>query len=100
MRRCYSESNAAGIDDSYSQMFGQLLKHRRQIISLLRLLIDKTKSERGYSATGRLLSRVLHTLAGIYPINSRFVNTDEWENPGKSRLRNMFISLLRPSCRI
>lgn len=47
------------------------------------LLVDKTKSERGYTSTGRLITRVLHTIAETYPINSRFVNTDEWEGPGR-----------------
>jgi proteasome activator subunit 4 len=59
------------------------VKDKKKIIDLLALLINKTKSERGYSGAGRLLARVLHTLAGVYPLNGRFVNTDEWEDPGK-----------------
>lgn len=46
------------------------------------LLIDKTRSERGYTSTGRLITRTLHTLAEIYPTNSRFVNSDVWDDPG------------------
>jgi proteasome activator subunit 4 len=60
----------------------QLMTYREQIIGVLTLLTEKTKSERGYTGTGRLLTRVLHTLAGVYPLNSRFVNSDEWEDPG------------------
>lgn len=60
----------------------QLLKYKPQILNLLALLVDKTKSERGYTSTGRLISRVLHTVAGVYPLNSRFVNSDEWTDPG------------------
>lgn len=58
--------------------------YRQQIIDVLSLLTEKTKSERGYTGTGRLLNRVLHTLAGVYPLNSRFVNSGEWEDPGAS----------------
>ncbi|EIN13635.1 hypothetical protein PUNSTDRAFT_94829 [Punctularia strigosozonata HHB-11173 SS5] len=58
-----------------------LLKHKAAILEVMRLLVEKTKNERGYSSTGRLITRVLHTLAGVYPLNSRFVNTDEWDDP-------------------
>ncbi|KAF8274047.1 hypothetical protein EI94DRAFT_1714621 [Lactarius quietus] len=57
-----------------------LLKHKDDIIDLLSLLADKTLNERGYSGTGRLINRVLGTLVGIYPLNARFVNTDEWNS--------------------
>lgn len=46
------------------------------------LLVEKTKSERGYSGTGRIIARFLHTIAGVYVIGGRFVNTDEWDDPG------------------
>ena len=46
-------------------------------------MIEKTKSERGYAGTGRLLHRIMHTLVGVYPINSRFVNSDEWDDSGR-----------------
>ncbi|KAG5350853.1 hypothetical protein C0989_009023 [Termitomyces sp. Mn162] len=42
---------------------------------------NKTKSERGYTSTGRLIMRTLHTLAETYPTNSRFVNADVWDDP-------------------
>ncbi|KAJ6627278.1 hypothetical protein B0H10DRAFT_1780024 [Mycena sp. CBHHK59/15] len=58
-----------------------VLKHKEQVLGLLSLLVEKTKGERGFSGTGRLLSRILHNIAGVYPINSRFVNTDEWQDP-------------------
>jgi proteasome activator subunit 4 len=51
------------------------------ILEVISQLVEKTKNERGYSSTGRLLTRVLHTLAGVYPVNSRFVNSDEWDDP-------------------
>lgn len=46
------------------------------------LLVEKTKSERGYTGTGRLINRILHTAATIYTLNSRYVNPDEWDSPG------------------
>lgn len=52
-------------------------------MELLSLLADKTFNERGYSGTGRLVHRVLSTLAGVYPLNARFVNTDEWNSEGR-----------------
>ena len=62
----------------------QLLKHKDSIIELLILLVDKTKSERGYSGTGRLITRLLNTISAAYPINSRFVNSDEWNDEGEN----------------
>lgn len=62
----------------------QLLKHKDAILDLLNVLIEKTKSERGFSGSGRLVQRLMHTLCGVYPTNSRLVNTDEWESEGIS----------------
>lgn len=60
----------------------QLLRYQSEILALLKLLVDKTKSERGYTSTGRLITRILNTTGGVYPLNTRFVNTDEWDTPG------------------
>ena len=60
----------------------QLLQHKGEILELLTLMIERTKSERGYAGTGRLIHRIMHTLVGVYPIDSRFVNSDEWDDPG------------------
>ncbi|KAI0296143.1 hypothetical protein BC826DRAFT_1005479 [Russula brevipes] len=65
-----------------------LLKHKGDIMELLSLLADKTFSERGYSGTGRLIHRVLSTLVGMYPLNARFVNTDDWNSEGFDRGHN------------
>ncbi|KAN0100847.1 hypothetical protein V8E55_000831, partial [Tylopilus felleus] len=59
-----------------------LLKHKETVIRLLSLLLEKTKSERGYSGTAALASRVLHTLTAVYPIHNHFVNGDQWTDPG------------------
>lgn len=58
-----------------------LLKYKQEIIDLLLMLMDKTKSERGFSGAGRLMTKIMHTLSEVYPLNSRFVNTGEWEDP-------------------
>ncbi|KAI0728586.1 ARM repeat-containing protein [Fomitopsis betulina] len=58
-----------------------LLRYKSDILTLASLLVEKTRSERGYSSTGRLLNRVLSTLTTVYPINSRCVNTKEWDRP-------------------
>ncbi|KAL6304169.1 ARM repeat-containing protein [Sparassis latifolia] len=68
---------------------GALLKYKAQMIELMTLLIDKTKSERGFSGTGRLISRILHTVSSVYPINARFVNTDEWDEPEFNQNHNL-----------
>ncbi|KAH7104315.1 ARM repeat-containing protein [Auriculariales sp. MPI-PUGE-AT-0066] len=58
-----------------------LLKHKDDILRLLLMLVEKCKAERGYSGSARLMTRVMHTLSSVYPLNSRFVNSDEWEDP-------------------
>jgi proteasome activator subunit 4 len=50
----------------------------------MKLLVDKTKTERGYSATSRLITSVMYTLSCTYPLNGRFVNSNEWNDPGKN----------------
>ncbi|KAG6817600.1 hypothetical protein H0H87_006228 [Tephrocybe sp. NHM501043] len=66
-----------------------LLKYKQQILGLFVLLVEKTKSERGYTSTGRLITRALHTLAEAYPTNSRFVNTYEWDDPAFNKDHNV-----------
>lgn len=57
------------------------LKYKTQILGLMSLLIDKCKSERGYSGTGRLINRIMYTMTSAYPIRARFLDADEWNNP-------------------
>lgn len=61
----------------------QFLKYKTQILGLMSLLIDKCKSERGYSGTGRLINRIMYTMTSAYPIRARFLDADEWNNPGR-----------------
>jgi proteasome activator subunit 4 len=62
----------------------QLLTYKQQILKLLKLLVEKTKSERGYTGTGRLITRILNTIGDTYPLKSRFLNTEEWDDPSTS----------------
>ncbi|KZS93077.1 ARM repeat-containing protein [Sistotremastrum niveocremeum HHB9708] len=58
-----------------------LLKHKAIILSLLSSLVLHTKSERGFSGAGRLLVRILHTIAGTYTQESRWVDDETWNDP-------------------
>ena len=60
----------------------QLLKYKNDLLSLLRLLRDKTFSKRGYAWSGKLLSSMLLTLSHTYPLENRFVNPEEWDSEG------------------
>ncbi|KAI0762664.1 ARM repeat-containing protein [Fomes fomentarius] len=62
-----------------------MLKYKDQLLGLVSLLVEKTKSERGYTGTGRLINRILHSAATIYTVNSRYVNPDEWDAPEFNR---------------
>lgn len=95
LRGCFGYGGTAVSQRCQGSLFNilmtcQLLKHKDDVISLLSLLVEKTKSERGYTGTGRLITRALHTLAGVYPLNGHFVNDEEWEDPSK------LIDMLRP----
>jgi Proteasome-substrate-size regulator, mid region len=79
LRSVYSSWSSS---PAIERLLWQLLKHKNKILELLNLLINKTKSERGYSSTGRLLTRITHALSAVYPLNNRFVNTDEWDSAG------------------
>lgn len=61
----------------------QLLKHKQTLLDLFNLLIEKTKSKRGYSTSGGILTHLLSTLSGTYPFDAQFVNSEEWNSPGQ-----------------
>lgn len=64
-------------------MISQLLKHEQEIMDLLKALVDGCRNERGYSATGRLLTLILQALTNVYVMEHRCLNPDEWSNPGE-----------------
>ncbi|TDL28808.1 ARM repeat-containing protein [Rickenella mellea] len=57
-----------------------LLKYKTELMTLFRLLRDKTFSKRGFSWSGKLLSSALLTLTHTYPLENKFVNPDEWNS--------------------
>ncbi|KAG8874746.1 hypothetical protein FRB97_005668 [Tulasnella sp. 331] len=58
-----------------------VLSYKKEMISLLRLLHEKAVSKRGFTFTGRFLSSLLLMLTHTYPLETRFVNEDEWNSP-------------------
>ncbi|PWN28316.1 hypothetical protein BDZ90DRAFT_250757 [Jaminaea rosea] len=66
-----------------------LLKHRIELLELLSLLVDRTRSERGYSLVARLVQRVIATLVGLYPIEWRPYNAEEWDDPEVQKKAHM-----------
>ncbi|KZT19390.1 hypothetical protein NEOLEDRAFT_1142177 [Neolentinus lepideus HHB14362 ss-1] len=57
-----------------------VVKYRDELLSLFKLLHERTLSKRGFSWSGKLLSSTLLTLTHTYPLENRFVNPDEWES--------------------
>ncbi|TFK23084.1 ARM repeat-containing protein [Coprinopsis marcescibilis] len=67
-----------------------LLKHKHEILRLTRMLVELTKTERGYMSSGRLITRVLSTLSSVYPLRGRFINEDEWNDPILDRSHSLY----------
>ncbi|KAJ7275353.1 hypothetical protein B0H12DRAFT_1086888 [Mycena haematopus] len=67
-----------------------ILAYEEELISLLRLLHDKTFSNRGFAWSGKLLSNTLLTLTHTYPSENRFVNPDEWNSPEFRRNHHLY----------
>ncbi|KIY51336.1 hypothetical protein FISHEDRAFT_37321 [Fistulina hepatica ATCC 64428] len=62
-----------------------LLPHKEEILHVLKLLVERTKSERGYTGTGRLITRIVYTLSAVYPDNPRYINTKDWGSEAFSK---------------
>lgn len=62
-----------------------LLKHKEELISLLKVMNEHCKTERGYTTTGRVLAIMLVSLTNIWSRDSRTVNKDEWESDAWAR---------------
>ncbi|KAF8649879.1 hypothetical protein AX16_005641 [Volvariella volvacea WC 439] len=66
------------------------LQHQESFMSILRLLHDKTFTERGYSWSGRLLSSLLLTLTLVYPLETKLVNPEEWSTEEFRRNHHLY----------
>ncbi|KAJ7456675.1 hypothetical protein FB451DRAFT_613190 [Mycena latifolia] len=67
-----------------------VLAYKDELISLLKLLHDKTFSNRGFAWSGKLLSNTLLTLTNTYPLDSKFVNPDEWNSDEFRRKHHLY----------
>ncbi|KAG8770133.1 hypothetical protein FRC12_004487 [Ceratobasidium sp. 428] len=66
----------------------ELLEHKDDILKLFKLLVQHCFNERGYSGTGRIISKVMHTLSSIYPLHSYFLNKEEWHDAEMEQAHN------------
>ncbi|BGP18854.1 hypothetical protein JCM10213_003509 [Rhodosporidiobolus nylandii] len=57
-----------------------ILEYKDKLKSLLQLMIDACKSERGYTTTARILAITLMTLTNTWVRDYRSVNADEWNS--------------------
>ncbi|KAJ7630634.1 hypothetical protein FB45DRAFT_1027837 [Roridomyces roridus] len=57
-----------------------ILPYKDRLVSLLKLLNEKTFSNRGFAWSGKLLCNVLLTLTHTYPLENKFVNPEEWNS--------------------
>ncbi|KAF8213398.1 hypothetical protein K438DRAFT_1902498 [Mycena galopus ATCC 62051] len=69
---------------------GCVLAYKDRLISLLKLLHEKTFSNRGFAWSGKLLSNTLLTLTHTYPSENRFVNPDEWNSAEFRRNHHLY----------
>ncbi|CDS82081.1 related to BLM10-proteasome activator subunit [Sporisorium scitamineum] len=67
-----------------------LLEYKGDLISVLQLITDNCKSERGYSFGGKLVQKVISTLTSIYPSEQRFVNQETWESEAFAKRSHLF----------
>ncbi|KAJ6574791.1 hypothetical protein B0H19DRAFT_1254444 [Mycena capillaripes] len=67
-----------------------VLAYKDELISLLKLLHDKTFSNRGFAWSGKLLSNTLLTLTHTYPLENKFVNPDEWKSDEFRRNHHLY----------
>jgi proteasome activator subunit 4 len=61
-----------------------LLKYQDELVALLRFMIEKCKSERGYTFAGRLVSNLLGNLSTIWPLDTRSTDKERWNSEGMS----------------
>ncbi|KAG8737973.1 hypothetical protein FRC10_007440 [Ceratobasidium sp. 414] len=66
----------------------ELLEHKADILKLFKLLVQHCYNERGYSGTGRIISKIMHTLSSIYPLHSYFLNTEDWYDSEMEQAHN------------
>lgn len=63
---------------SYS--LNQLLRYKKELKSLLLLLVEHCKSERSYTTSAKILALACNTLSNTWIRDYRSVNADEWNS--------------------
>ncbi|SPO23145.1 related to BLM10 - proteasome activator subunit [Ustilago trichophora] len=67
-----------------------LLHYKDDLISVLQLITEKCKSERGYSFGAKLVQKVISSLTSLYPREQRFVNQETWESKEFAKRSHLF----------
>ncbi|KAK0534618.1 Proteasome activator BLM10 [Tilletia horrida] len=58
-----------------------LVPHKDVLISLLRDVSERCRSERGFNFVARLLHKIFSLCTAIFPLEGRFVNPSTWNDP-------------------
>lgn len=69
-----------------SLRFGQLLPYKETLHDVVKLLVEKIKSERSYSLTGSIIKTIFYALTSVYPSNRQSLNPEEWNHAGEQRI--------------
>ena len=67
-----------------------LLDYKDDVISVLQLITNSCKSERGYSFGAKLVQKVISTLTSVYPREQRFVNEETWQSEEFAKRSHLF----------
>ena len=60
-----------------------ILRHREELVDLLKLMVASCKSERGYTTTGKVLAVCLMSLTSVQIKDYRSANAEEWNSHGQ-----------------
>ncbi|KAG0349377.1 hypothetical protein BG004_007004 [Podila humilis] len=58
----------------------EILGHREELLSLLRVMMDKCHDRQGYKQTSKLISAILKNLLTIYVLDNRSHDKEQWDN--------------------
>lgn len=63
-----------------------LMGHKREIMSLTQLMMDKCQDRQGYKLAGKAVVSLLQNLLGIYLLDLRSHDPAQWNDEGKHRI--------------
>ncbi|SNX83239.1 related to BLM10 - proteasome activator subunit [Melanopsichium pennsylvanicum] len=67
-----------------------LLHYKDDLISVLQLITENCRTERGYSFGAKLVQKVISSLTSLYPREQRFVNQETWESEDFVKRSHLF----------